>query len=427
MGTKRFTILVGLLIVSAVLTAQGIAFNNNAASWNEVLLKAKQSNKPVFVDVYTAWCGPCKWMDKNVFNQREVSAFYNQNFISLKLDAEKGFGVSFAKENRVNAFPTYLFFSPEGEVLLTGIGAMPKAAMVQSGKNALANWASGVTLQDMMAKAATGTNDPAFLQTYITRLSSTGLPNAYMIEEYLKVIPEDSLYTAATLKLVTAGYFGRMPANGRAFKVLLQAYKQYRVKSWELMSPHNTIRNRLHYYADSAGKLMDTAWLQEIQQAVELVDEDAPLSAAREKALVSLMYFAGAKDTVAFKRIAQDFILQQIVEINPDSLAKWEVAAFKDVLQIKFKTTDITKLQRRQDYLDFIKGYRSESRLIAEDLLSVIWMGAKLNMHTLDFSQALEAAIKLYESSTVPINEYFLKSIKDQYKNSQQKVPTNVF
>jgi thiol:disulfide interchange protein len=91
-----------------------VVFDNSSTSWIEVLQKAKQHNKPVFVDVYTEWCGPCKLMDKNIFTQKDVGDFYNQNFISIKLDAEKSYGIGFAKSNGINAYPTYLYFSPTG-------------------------------------------------------------------------------------------------------------------------------------------------------------------------------------------------------------------------------------------------------------------------------------------------------------------------
>ena len=48
--------------------SQGIQFETG--SWKEVLQKAKQENKLIFVDLYTTWCGPCKKMAAETFPSR---------------------------------------------------------------------------------------------------------------------------------------------------------------------------------------------------------------------------------------------------------------------------------------------------------------------------------------------------------------------
>ena len=57
---------------------------------------AKKSGKLIFVDAYTTWCGPCKWMAANKFTNDTIAEFYNKNFISLKMDMEKGDGKEMA-------------------------------------------------------------------------------------------------------------------------------------------------------------------------------------------------------------------------------------------------------------------------------------------------------------------------------------------
>jgi len=66
----------------------GISFINN--DLGKALEEASRSGQIVFVDAYTTWCGPCKMMDKNVFSDPEVAALFNERFVNLKLDMEKG-------------------------------------------------------------------------------------------------------------------------------------------------------------------------------------------------------------------------------------------------------------------------------------------------------------------------------------------------
>lgn len=88
-----------------------------------VLEAAKAENKLVFVDFYTTWCLPCKLMDEDVFPDEEFGKFMNDNFISYKVDAEKGGGPDLSLLYQVMVFPTLLFLDSDGNVLVRKDGA----------------------------------------------------------------------------------------------------------------------------------------------------------------------------------------------------------------------------------------------------------------------------------------------------------------
>lgn len=46
------------------------------------------SPKKMFIDVYTDWCGWCKKMDKDTFQNPEVAAYMKEHFYMVKLDGE---------------------------------------------------------------------------------------------------------------------------------------------------------------------------------------------------------------------------------------------------------------------------------------------------------------------------------------------------
>ncbi|WP_394350960.1 thioredoxin family protein [Poritiphilus flavus] len=52
------------------------------------LAQNDKNPKKVFIDVYTDWCGWCKKMDKDTFQNPEVAKYMNSNFYMVKLDGE---------------------------------------------------------------------------------------------------------------------------------------------------------------------------------------------------------------------------------------------------------------------------------------------------------------------------------------------------
>ncbi len=106
-------------------------------SFEEIKAKAAEENKLIFVDAYAVWCGPCRWMEANVFTKKEVGDFFNEHFINYKFDMEKGEGPAFAKKYGVRNYPTYLFLDADGNVVYRAIGSRPADQFIELAKTAL--------------------------------------------------------------------------------------------------------------------------------------------------------------------------------------------------------------------------------------------------------------------------------------------------
>ena len=131
-------VLLFLIVFSASLYAQeaGIRFSKDSLL-SDALARSKKEGKLVFIDCYTSWCGPCKYLAKEIFPQKEVGDFYNSHFINLSFDMEKGEGIKIRKKYAVQAYPTLLFLNAEGETVHVGIGAGDANMLVELGKTAL--------------------------------------------------------------------------------------------------------------------------------------------------------------------------------------------------------------------------------------------------------------------------------------------------
>ena len=119
-----------------VVEVPGVQFSNSE-TLTAVLDQALAEDKLVFLDFYTTWCLPCRLMDEEVFPNERVGDFMNENFISYKVDAEKGNGVNLAFVYEVNAYPTLLFLDAKGNVLEKKIGAAFHEELMDLGRRAL--------------------------------------------------------------------------------------------------------------------------------------------------------------------------------------------------------------------------------------------------------------------------------------------------
>ncbi len=88
------------------------------ANFDEIVLR---SDKPVIVDFWAEWCGPCRMVGPII---SELSQEYDGKAIFTKLDVDTNPGVS-AKFG-IRNIPTVLFFK-NGEIADKQVGAVPKS------------------------------------------------------------------------------------------------------------------------------------------------------------------------------------------------------------------------------------------------------------------------------------------------------------
>ena len=96
------------------------------ASFNEEVV---QSDTPVLIDFWAAWCGPCRMIAPVI---EELSSEYDGKAKICKLDVDNN--QQTAMQFGIRSIPTILIFKG-GEVVDTIVGAVPKEQIVNKLNN----------------------------------------------------------------------------------------------------------------------------------------------------------------------------------------------------------------------------------------------------------------------------------------------------
>ena len=148
MNHKFVLSILSLFLVVNLSAQQGISFVH---SFKEAMAKAKKENKIIFMDAYTTWCGPCKKLNREVFNQKAVGEYFNENFINLKMDMEKGEGIALTEKYMIYLYPTLLFIDPNGKEVHRTAGFRTVPQFMELGKAALDPSRQSASMADQYA------------------------------------------------------------------------------------------------------------------------------------------------------------------------------------------------------------------------------------------------------------------------------------
>ncbi|RPD97522.1 DUF255 domain-containing protein [Aureibaculum marinum] len=136
---KKLILFAMLLIYSF----NGIAQEKGQINWisiEEAIAAQDKEPRKIMMDMYATWCGPCKLLDKNTFQNKDVADYVNKNYYAVKFNAEGNTKVTFkdkeygnpnfdaSRKGRnsqhqfaqylgVQAYPTIIFLDEKAELI----------------------------------------------------------------------------------------------------------------------------------------------------------------------------------------------------------------------------------------------------------------------------------------------------------------------
>jgi thioredoxin-related protein len=237
-------------------------------------------------------------MAATVFKDAAVGEFYNQNFINLKIDMEKGDGPNLAKKYGVTAYPTFFFIDEEGKKISTAKGARPVDQFLQLGETALKqNDKSG----EYAVKYDAGDRSPELLKKYAYALLAARKEHLKIANEYFAT--QKDLTTPDNLNTI---FDFATESDARVFETMLK-YKTniIQLKSEQLFLDRieqacsNTVKKAANY------KVKDL-----VTSAKNTMKKQYPAKAAEFAVKADMTYALGTADASLYVKSAKKYLAQ---------------------------------------------------------------------------------------------------------------------
>ena len=119
--------------VHAISDADTVWFEN----WEDAVWVARNEKRPMLVDIYSDYCGPCRAMHEQVFPTPEIRERLSRGWVCVRVNSSDndrtvvhdGKAMTYRKLAayfRARAIPTYIFFDRKGEPVQRAVGAYKK-------------------------------------------------------------------------------------------------------------------------------------------------------------------------------------------------------------------------------------------------------------------------------------------------------------
>jgi thioredoxin-related protein len=376
---KRFLFPV-FFSLSANVFSQGISFVNDT-SLAQLTQRAIKENKPIFIDCYTTWCGPCKWMSKNIFPNDTVGKFFNDSFVSVKIDMEKGEGKSIARDFQINAYPTFLFLSPQGKELHRFVGSMRASDFI---KNSRIVFDEKNRLSALKSQYESGNRETGFIRNYITACWKSGVRADTEMDWYIATLPDAEFNSKENFEFLWNN-FAFLKEHG--FKRILK-YKN------EFIAVNGVEKLNTMILSWALDEFMNCTVAETVINTSGLVEH---------------------KDV--FKEDLFNVLVAKIHNINPDN---------KEYI---INRLNYNRLQQTADLKGLLLFLKNDKTATAFDLNQTAWAAYTASNDPSDLETAYELALqsvalenKYYNNDTCAALAYKLKKKKEAKKYAQKAI-----
>ena len=388
-------------------------------SWEELLNKSLKEKKPILIDFYTTWCGPCKYMNKEGFNDSTIATRLNKGFIAYKIDAEKGVGIKLAKLYNVHAYPTLVFANSKGEIAYRSIGYEGIALLDQAISIGLKSLDDPKPLAVWENEYSKNQSSRKFLKEFIAKKSELGLNCRKEITDYCKLFTYSELNDNSNINVLLMGV---QSPNSLPFKIALN----------KLVSKDSiSIIDR-----SKAILILEQAIINDYEDAIEsksvpklnqhlLIHENfykkiykfSKGSIERQKLSKSMNFFLKIRNFKGYKPLAELYA-GRLMEISDDSLKAGDEREYENIIK-DFTTLPDSIKQGRIDNLP-PRVRKIVSHFLTSDIQRIAEAFSEMSTSKNDNEKAIvwmRRAVSITQNTS-----YFHLLARLYYKSGNQKL-----
>ena len=99
-----------LVLIIASFSITGNSQEDPKINWmtfEEAVTAQKKNPKKIMIDMFTTWCGPCRMLDKNTFQQKDLVKYVNENYYAVKFNAEGDGEINFKEKKYAASIPYF--------------------------------------------------------------------------------------------------------------------------------------------------------------------------------------------------------------------------------------------------------------------------------------------------------------------------------
>lgn len=202
--------------------------------------RSKTEHKPVLMFCYASWCPHCAAMREKIFNKPEVANFYNQHFICIQQDMEKGLGPEMHKTFNISSYPTFIFMDSSKTVIYRTTGEFKTQNFIQEGKNALM---PQMQLPYLKRKFEMDVRNSNNCYSYLRALKKGGIDYTDVVKSYFATQTDKQLLSEINWQIFTNGIDD---INTKEYRFVLSHLKVY-----ETIASPERVQRKLSYTAKS--------------------------------------------------------------------------------------------------------------------------------------------------------------------------------
>ena len=107
-------------------------FRKEKSAWRDDALNAikdaRSKQRPIVLHFHASWCGPCREMERDVLDTREVQQVLQRDFVAIRVDTDEYTDLS--DRYSISALPSDVFLAPDGKVIARTEGVQAKSSYI---------------------------------------------------------------------------------------------------------------------------------------------------------------------------------------------------------------------------------------------------------------------------------------------------------